>query len=93
MAKERYGLACEYKYTIGIYNPEKGTLKYVDSVSYGDKSATWKKGAKPLAMTKNEAIQIQMGLLCNGYTALVIELPDYMFEYIENVEELYGTDN
>ena len=93
MAKEKYGLTCEYKFAVGIYDPYKGIMKRVDSVDHNTKTATWKKGAKALPMTKEAAISLQTGLLCNGTTALVIEMPDYMFDDIVNAEELYGTDN
>lgn len=92
MAKEKYGLTCDYKFAVGIYNPYKGTMKWVDSVDHGTKTATWKKGAKALPMTKEAAIMLQVGLLCNGTTALVIEMPDYMFDGAINVEELYEPD-
>ncbi len=93
MAKEKYGLTCEYKFAVGVYDPYKGTLRFVDSVDHSTKTATWKKGAKALAMTKEAAIMLQMGLLCNGTTALVIEMPDYMFEHAINVEAIYGESN
>lgn len=92
MAKEKYGLTCEYKFAVGVYDPYKGTMKWVDSVDHGTKTATWTKGAKALAMTKEAAIMLQMGLLCNGTTALVIEMPDYMFEGAINVDEVYGRE-
>ena len=93
MAKEKYGLTCEYKFAVGVYDPYKGTLKFVDSVDHSTKTATWKKGEKALAMSKESAIMLQTGLLCNGTTALVIEMPDYMFEGAVNVEEIYGKSN
>lgn len=89
MAKEKYGLTCDYKFAVGIYDTGKGTMKWVDSVEYGTRTATWKKGAKALSMSKEAAISLQMGLLCNGTVALVIEMPDYMFDYAVNVEGLY----
>lgn len=92
MAKEKYGLTCEYKFAVGVYDPYKGTLKWVDSVDHGTKTATWTKGAKALPMTKEAAIMLQTGLLCNGTTALVIEMPDYMFEGAINVDEVYGRE-
>lgn len=93
MAKEKYGLACEYKFTVGIYDDTKGTLKFVDSMDWSNKTATWKKGAKVLPMTKEHAVMLQMGLLCNGTPALVIEAPDFMFDNMKNAEEIYGTSN
>ena len=92
MAKEKYGLTCEYKFVVGVYDPYKGTMKWVDSVDHGTKTATWTKGAKALPMTKEAAIMLQTGLLCNGTTALVIEMPDYMFEGAINVDEVYGRE-
>lgn len=89
MAKEKYGLTCEYKFAVGVYNSCKGTLKFVDSVDHSTKTATWTKGAKALPMTKEAAIMLQTGLLCNGTNALVIEMPDYMFENLINLEVLY----
>lgn len=89
MAKEKYGLTCDYKFAVGVYDSYRGTLKFVDSVDHSTKTATWTKGAKALAMSKEAAIMLQTGLLCNGTTALVIELPDYMFDNIINVKEIY----
>lgn len=89
MAKEKYGLTCDYKYAVGVFESHRGTLKFVDSVDHSTKTATWKKGAKALPMTKEAAIMLQMGLLCNGTIAMVIEMPDYLFEELTNKEELY----
>lgn len=89
MAKEKYGLTCDYKFAIGVYDIAKGTLKFVDSVDHSTKTATWTAGAKALPMTKEAAIMLQMGLLCNGTFAMVIEVPDYLFEELTNKEELY----
>lgn len=93
MAKEKYGFTSDYKYVVGIYDRYKGTLKFVDSVDYSDKSATWAKGQHAKAMTKEQAIQLQMGLLCNGTLAMVIEVPDFIHEDLVNVEAIYGTFN
>lgn len=89
MAKEKYGLTCNYKFAVVVYDTAKGTLKFVDSVDHSTKTATWTAGAKALAMTKEAAIMLQTGLLCNGTNALVIEMPDYMFDYTKNVKEIY----
>lgn len=76
MAEEKNGFTGEYYYCVGVLY--KGNeIRFVDSVDYSDKSATWNAGAKALAMDKQSAIQLQMGLMCNGCTALVIEVPDF----------------
>lgn len=93
MAKEKYGLNCDYKYVVGIYDKYSGTLKFVDTVDYSDKTATWKKGEVAKPMTKEAAITLQMGLMCNGTMALVIEVPDFAVEDLRNVEAIYGTNN
>ena len=77
MAKEKAGLNCDYEFYVGILTQENG-LKFVTAVKWGSKECEWKSGAQALAMTKHQAIQLQMGLLCNGYTALVVEAPDYL---------------
>ena len=77
MAKEKAGLNCDYEFYVGILTHENG-LKFVTAVEWGSKVCEWKSGAQALAMTKHQAIQLQMGLLCNGYTALVVEAPDYL---------------
>lgn len=92
MAKEKYGFTCDYKYVVGIYDTSKGTLKFVDSIDNSTRVATWKKGAKPLVMSKTAAIDLQMGLMCNGSNAMVIEVPDFFYDNLRNVEELYETD-
>lgn len=89
MAKEKYGLTCEYKFVVGIYNDTKGTIKFVDTVDHSTKTATWNQGAQALAMTKEAAIMLQMGLLCNGTPAFVIEVPDFLLEDMKNVKEIY----
>ena len=77
MAKERHGFTSEYNYYVGVlvHNNE---LRFVDSVDYHDKSATWSAGATPRIFNKQMAIDLQMGLMCNGYKALVIEAPEFL---------------
>lgn len=83
MAKEKYGFQGEYNYYVGILTP-KNELRFVDSVDYSDKSATWNAGAKPKIFNKSMAIDLQMGLMCNGYVALVIEAPEFL--ELQNLE-------
>lgn len=40
-------------------------------------------------MAKEAAIMLQTGLLCNGTSAMVIEVPDFMLDDIKNVKEIY----
>ena len=77
MAKEKHGFTGEYNYYVGVlvHNNE---LRFVDTVDYHDKSATWTAGAKPKIFNKQMAIDLQMGLMCNGCKALVIEAPDFL---------------
>lgn len=77
MVKEKNGFAGEYYYCVGVLCHDN-EVRFVDSVDYSDKSATWRAGAKALVMDKHGAIQLQMGLMCNGSTALVIEVPDFV---------------
>lgn len=76
MAKEKNGFTGEYNYYVVVLTPENG-LRFVDSVNYCDKSATWSAGAEAMVFDKQGAIQLQMGLMCNGFVALVIEAPDF----------------
>ena len=76
-AKEKDGLNCNYEFYVGILTPENG-LKFVTAVERSPKVCEWKSGESAKAMDKHTAIQLQMGLLCNGYMALVIEAPDYL---------------
>lgn len=78
MAKEKNGFAREYNYYVGVLCQGNNELRFVDSVDWGTKSATWEAGAEPLEMSKQSAIQLQMGLMCNGYVALVIEAPEFL---------------
>lgn len=80
MAKEKNGFVGDYYYYVGVMY-KNNEVRFVDSVNYSDKSATWTAGAKALAMDKQSAIQLQMGLMCNGNTALVIEVPEFMELY------------
>lgn len=84
MAKEKNGFTGEYNYYVGVLTHEN-ELRFVDSISYADKSCTWSANAKPLPLDKREAIQLQMGLMCNGSVALVIEAPDFL--KLKNREE------
>ena len=77
MAKEKNGFSGGYYYCVGILCRDN-EVRFVDSVDYDDKSATWSAGAKAMTMDKQSAIQLQMGLMCNGNTALVIEVPDFI---------------
>ena len=77
MAKERYGFTGEYNYYVGVLRGDK-TLSFVDSIDYSDKSCTWNTDKPALSMNKHNAIQLQMGLMCNGTTALVVEAPDFL---------------
>ena len=77
MAKEKHGFDSEYNYYVGILT-NRNEIRFVDTVEYGDKTATWSAGAKPEMFTKQTAIALQMGLLCNGYAALVIEAPEFL---------------
>ena len=76
MAKEKNGFTGEYNFYVGVLTGER-KLCFVDGVSYADKTATWEAGKPALAMDKRSAIQLQMGLMCNGTVALVIEAPDF----------------
>ena len=77
MAKEKSGFKGEYNYYVGVLT-HSNELRFVDSISYADKTATWNADQKPVIMGKQEAIQLQMGLMCNGTAALVIEAPDFL---------------
>ena len=77
MAKERYGFTGEYNYYVGVLCKDN-EIRFVDTVDYSDKSATWNAGATPKVFGKHVAIDLQMGLCCNGYKALVIEAPDFL---------------
>lgn len=77
MVKEKNGFNGSYYYCVGVLC-KNNEVRFVDSVDYSNKSATWTAGAKALVMDKNQAIQLQMGLMCNGSTALVIEVPDFI---------------
>lgn len=77
MAKEKEGLNCNYEFYVGILTLENG-LKFVTAVEWDHKVCEWKSGEPAKAMSKCSAIQLQMGLLCNGYKALVVEAPDYL---------------
>ena len=76
MVKEKNGFSGSYYYCVGVLCQDN-EVRFVDSVDYGNKSATWAAGAKALEMDKQSAIQLQMGLMCNGSMALVIEVPDF----------------
>ena len=77
MAKERHGFTGEYNYYVGVL-VANNELRLVDSVNYHDKSATWTAGAKPKIFNKSMAIDLQVGLMCNGYKSLVIEAPEFL---------------
>lgn len=77
MAKEKHGFQGEYNFYVGILTHEN-ELRLIDTVDYHDKSATWTAGAKPKVFTKQMAIDLQMGLMCNGFKALVIEAPEFL---------------
>lgn len=83
MAKEKHGFTGEYNYYVGVLC-QHNELRFVDSVNYHDKSATWTAGAKPGIFNKSRAIDLQMGLMCNGYKALVIEAPEFL--ELQNLE-------
>ena len=80
MTKEKNGFSSEYYYCVGVLY-QNNEIRFVDSVNYFDKSATWASGAEALKMDKQSAIQLQMGLMCNGSKALVIEVPDFVELY------------
>lgn len=77
MAKEKHGFMDEYNYYVGVlvHNNE---LRFVGSVDYQDKSATWNAGAKPEIFNKSMAIDLQLRLMCNGCKALMIEAPEFL---------------
>lgn len=83
MAKEKRGFTGEYNYYVGVL-AHKNELRFVDTVDYHDKSATWSAGAKPMVFSKQMAIDLQMGLMCNGTIALVIEAPEFL--KLQNLE-------
>lgn len=77
MAKEKHGFNAEYNYYVGVL-VSNNELRFVDTVDYSDQTATWNAGATPKVFSKQMAIDLQMGLCCNGYQALVIEAPDFL---------------
>ena len=83
MAKEKHGFQGEYNFYVGILTRDN-ELRLVDTVDYHDKSATWNAGATPKIFSKQMAIGLQMGLMCNGYKALVIEAPEFL--ELQNLE-------
>lgn len=87
MAKEKNGFVGDYYYCVGVMY-KNNEVRFVDSVDYSDKSAAWTAGAKAMQMDKQSAIQLQMGLMCNGSTALVIEVPEFTELYNR---ESYGS--
>lgn len=77
MAKEKHGFEGEYNYYVGVLY-KNNEIRFVDTVDYSDRSATWTAGTKPKVFNKSMAIDLQMGLCCNGFKALVIEAPDFL---------------
>ena len=77
MAKEKYGFEGEYNYYVGVLCHDN-EIRFVDTVDYCTKSATWNAGATPKVFSKSNAIDLQLGLCCNGFKALVIEAPDFL---------------
>ena len=77
MAKEKHGFTSEYNFYVGVLCGDN-EIRFVDMVDYHDQSATWTAGATPKVFSKQMAIDLQMGLCCNGYKALVIEAPDFL---------------
>ena len=77
MAKEKNGFTGEYNYYVGVLYKDN-EIRFVDTVDYIDGSATWTARATPRVFSKQMAIDLQMGLCCNGYKALVIEAPDFL---------------
>ena len=85
MAKEKHGFTGEYNYYVGVL-VQNNERRLVDSADCHDKYATWTAGAKPKVFNKQMAIDLQMGLMCNGYKALVIEAPEFL--ELQNKEAL-----
>lgn len=83
MAKEKHGFEGEYNYYVGVLN-KHNEIRFVDTVDYHNKSGTWREGAKPMIFNKSMAIDLQLGLIWNGYKALVIEAPEFL--ELQNVE-------
>lgn len=77
MAKEKHGFEGEYHYYVGILCSDN-ELRFVDTVDYATKTATWNADAKPKVFSKQMAIDLQLGLVVNSYKALVIEAPDFL---------------
>ena len=77
MSKEKNGFTGEYYYCVGVLCKDN-EVRFVDSVDYSDKSATWRAEAKALRMDKDQAIRLQTGLICNGSIAMVIEVPGFV---------------
>ena len=83
MAKEKHGFQGEYNYYVGVLT-HRNELRLVDSMDWSDKTCTWKAGATPKVFSKQGAINLQMGLMCNGTVALVIEAPEFL--ELQNLE-------
>lgn len=83
MAKEKHGFSGEYNFYVGVLQ-HTNEIRFVTAVDWFNKSAEWNAGEAPKVMSKGEAIDLQMGLCCNGYKALVIEAPDFL--NFKNVE-------
>lgn len=77
MSKEKSGFTSEYNYYVGVLY-KNNEIRFVDTVDYHDRSATWTAGATPKVFSKSMAIDLQMDLCCNGFKALVIEAPDFL---------------
>lgn len=77
MATEKHGFQSEYNYYVGVLCKDN-EIRFVDTVNYSARAATWTAGATPKVFRKQTAIDLQMGLCCNGYKALVIEAPDFL---------------
>lgn len=82
--KEQSGFDVEYTFVVGVMNMQTHVLEFVTEVLYETKQCRWKADELPLKMSKHDAIYYQMGLMCNGYAALAIEVPIIEMEYLRN---------
>lgn len=63
------------KYYVGLMH--ENSIRYVTEMDTIRRDAKWEAGKPAVPMSKARAVDLFLGLRCNGYKAVTVAMPDY----------------
>lgn len=67
----------KYKHYVGVLYTNN-QVRYVTTINNSTKTALWEHGKEPKEFNKTTAESLVFGLACNGISAVVMRVPEYV---------------